>query len=89
MKTKAKPKPKPVMNEDRAIAFRAPHQIHGAIKQIVGKLEMDNFMIDGRVPYERDLINWLIGELFVDGPDQWADRIRDAHRKFATFASQN
>jgi hypothetical protein len=83
--TKAKPK----AAEDRSIAFRAPNQIHGAIKQIVGKLEMDNVTIDGRVPYERDLINWLIGELYAEGPSNWASRIRDAKRKFETVVSPN
>jgi hypothetical protein len=87
MKTKVKPKPPPT--EDRSIAFKAPRQIHGAIKQIVGRLEMDNVLIDGRVPYERDLINWLIGELYAEGPDRWASRIQTAQKKFATVTSQN
>lgn len=75
--------------EDRSIAFRAPNQIHGAIKQIIGKLEMDNVMIDGRVPYERDVINWLIGELYAEGPAKWATRIQNAQKRFETVVSQN
>ena len=87
MKTKVNPKPPPT--EDRSIAFKAPRQIHGAIKQIVGKLEMDDFQIDGRVPYERDLINWLIGELYMSGPDNWPKRIESAHAQFVKFCDQN
>lgn len=74
---------------ERVISFRAPDTVHGALKQIVGRLEIGQNKVDGRVPYERDILNWLIGELYMDGPDKWAKRITDAHRRFVDFANPN
>jgi len=74
---------------DRAIAFRAPATIHGALKQITGKLEMDDYQLDGRVPYERDILVWLVGELYMEGPEKWADRLSKAAGRFKELASQN
>lgn len=75
--------------QERVVSFRAPDTVHGAIKQIVGRLEMTQCKIDGRVPYERDILNWLIGELYMEGPDKWANRVTNAHKRFVDFASQN
>lgn len=69
-------------SSDRAIAFRAPTEIHGALKQITGKLEMGNFHIDGRVPFERDVLVWLVGELYMEGPEKWGDRLAKAASRF-------
>lgn len=76
-------------SSDRAIAFRAPTEIHGALKQITGKLEMGNFHIDGRVPFERDVLVWLVGELYMEGPEKWAERLQKASSRFKELASTN
>lgn len=78
-------KKKPVEDKDskdRAIAFRAPKEIHGALKQITGRLEMADIKIDGRTPFERDIMIWLVGELWMDGPDKWAPRLNEAFKRF-------
>jgi len=67
---------------ERTITFRAPSKVHGAIKQITGRLEMDNVQIAGRVPFERDVMVWLLGELYADGPEKWKERLIEAERKF-------
>jgi hypothetical protein len=68
--------------KDRAIAFRAPSQIHGALKQITGMLEMKEICIDGRIPYERDVLMWLVGELYMEGPEKWGERLARSSEKF-------
>lgn len=68
--------------EDRAIMFRAPNQIHGALKKIVGELEMNDFRIDGRVPFERDIMIWLLGELYMEGPEKWGQRLAKASIRY-------
>lgn len=70
---------------DRAIAFRAPNQVHGALKKITGQLEMTNTIIDDHIPYERDIITWMIGEMYLDGPDKWPERIKLAHDRYVQF----
>ena len=74
---------------ERVVSFRAPDTIHGALKQITGKLEMSQCKINGRVPYERDLLNWLIGDLYMSGPENWPKRIEAAHAQFVKFCDQN
>ena len=76
--------------KDRAIAFRAPDEIHGALKQITGWLEMSKTQFDGRIPFERDVLMWLVSDLWMDGPDKWASRFtkaHDNHKKFVPTAS--
>lgn len=88
----AKPKKttlQPKSIADRAIAFKAPTAIHGALKQITGKLEMSNIHVDGRVPFERDILVWLVGELYMEGPEKWAERLQKASSRFKELASTN
>jgi hypothetical protein len=83
-------KPKAEAKADRAIAFRAPDEIHGALKQIAGRLEMSKIQIDGRVPYERDILIWLVSDLWMEGPEKWASRLtkaHDNHKKFVPTAA--
>ena len=74
---------------ERVVSFRAPDRVHGALKQIVGRLEMMQNEIGGRVPYERDVLSWLVGELFMEGPTAWATRMGQAHKRYQDFMSQN
>lgn len=74
---------------ERVVSFRAPDRVHGALKQIVGRLEMMQNEIGGRVPYERDVLSWLVGELFMEGPTAWASRMEQAHKRYQDFMSQN
>lgn len=60
-----------------------------ALKQITGKLEMGNYCIDGRVPFERDILMWLVGELYMEGPEKWGDRLTKASDKFKNLVSTN
>lgn len=73
----------------RIVSFRAPDVIHGAIKQIVGKLEMTSLKIDGKSPSGQDIMTWLVGELYMDGPDRWSKRVDDAHKRYVDMISQN
>jgi hypothetical protein len=41
------------------------------------------------VPYERDILVWLVGELYMEGPEKWADRLSKAAGRFKQLASQN
>lgn len=74
---------------DRQLAFRAPDVVHGGLKEIVGRLEKKSFRIEGKPPSGQDILNWLIGELYMEGPDKWADRVTEAHGRFNEFTSQN
>ena len=74
---------------ERVVSFRAPDRVHGALKQIVGRLEMMQNEVGGRVPYERDVLAWLVGELFMEGPANWATRIEKSHKQYQEFMSQN
>lgn len=74
---------------DRQLAFRAPDIVHGGLKEIIGRLEKVSYRVDGAPVSGQDILNWLIGELYMDGPDKWAKRITDAHRRFVDFANQN
>jgi hypothetical protein len=74
---------------ERVVSFRAPDTIHGALKQITGKLEMSQCRIGGRVPFERDILNWLVADLYQAGPSNWPKRIEAAHAQFAKFCDQN
>lgn len=68
--------------KDRTLGFRAPDEVHGALKQIAGRLEMSKTEIGGRVPYERDILIWLVSDLWMEGPDKWANRLARAHDHF-------
>ena len=85
-KTAAKLEPKQL---ERVVSFRAPDTIHGALKQITGKLEMSQCKVGGRVPYERDILNWLVADLYMQGPENWPKRIETAHAQFVKFCDQN
>jgi hypothetical protein len=74
---------------ERVVSFRAPDTIHGALKQITGKLEMSQCRIGGRVPFERDILNWLVADLYQAGPTKWPERIESAHAQFVKFCDQN
>ena len=74
-------------NKDRAISFRAPEEIHGALKQIAGRMEMKKVKIDGRVPFERDILNWLVSELYMKGQDKWAESLNQANNDFKDLIS--
>ena len=74
---------------ERVVSFRAPERVHGALKQIVGRLEMMENQIGGRVPFERDILNWLVGELFMEGQDKWAERLEKSQKQYKAFNSQN
>ncbi len=74
---------------DRQIAFRAPDIVHGGLKEIVGRLERNSFRIDQKPPSGQDILNWLIGELYMSGPDNWPKRIEFAHSQFVKFCDQN
>lgn len=74
---------------ERVVSFRAPDTIHGALKQITGKLEMSQCRIGGRVPFERDILNWLVADLYQSGPSKWPERIEQAHAEFVKFCDQN
>ena len=73
----------------RIVSFRAPDAIHGAIKQIVGKLEMASVKVDGKAPSGQDVLTWLISDLYMEGPDKWPKRINDAHKRYVDLVSQN
>ena len=75
-------KPKADVVKDRAIGFKAPNEIHGVLKTIVGRLEISRTKIGGRVQYERDILTWLVSELWMEGPDKWEDRLVRAHNHF-------
>jgi hypothetical protein len=77
------------MPTERVLAFRAPDVVHGALKQIVGRLEMASCRVDGKNPSGQDVLNWMIGELYMQGPDKWAERIESAHTSYQAFTSQN
>lgn len=79
--------PKAESVQDRAISFRAPDEVHGALKQIAGRLEMSKTQIDGRVPYERDILVWLVSDLWMDGPEKWASRLAKAHDNYKQFVT--
>lgn len=65
-------------NPERAIGFRAPDKIHGALKSIAANLEMNGQAIGDHIPYERDILQWLIADLYLAGPDQWPKRLSEA-----------
>jgi hypothetical protein len=73
----------------RIVSFRAPDTIHGAIKQIVGKLEMGSLKIDGKSPSGQDVLTWLVADLYTAGDDQWAKRVDEAHRRYLDLVSRN
>ena len=73
----------------RIVSFRAPDIIHGAIKQIIGKLEMTSLKIDGKSPSGQDVLTWLVADLYRTGPDQWAKRVDECHKKYVDLLSQN
>ena len=86
LKTK---KAKTETRQDKAIAFRAPSEIHGALKHITGILEMHNFQVDGRIPFERDILSWLVADLYKEGPEHWAERLAGASKKFNELVTKN
>lgn len=73
----------------RIVSFRAPDVIHGAIKQIAGKLEMASVKVDGKAPSGQDILTWLVSDLYMDGPDKWPKRVTDAHKRYVDLVSQN
>ena len=73
----------------RIVSFRAPDVIHGAIKQIAGKLEMASVKVDGKPPSGQDILTWLVSDLYMDGPDKWPKRVVDAHKRYVDLVSQN
>lgn len=73
----------------RIVSFRAPDVIHGAIKQIAGKLEMASVKVDGKAPSGQDIMTWLVSDLYMDGPDKWPKRVMDAHKRYVDLVSQN
>ena len=75
--------------QDRQLAFRAPDIVHGSLKEIVGRLEKVSYRVDGKPVSGQEILNWLIGELYMEGPDKWANRVTTAHKRFVDFASQN
>ena len=74
---------------DRQIAFRAPDIVHGGLKEIIGRLERISYRVDGKPTSGQDILNWLVGELYMEGPEKWPKRIAEAHKKFVEFAEQN
>jgi hypothetical protein len=74
---------------DRQIAFRAPDVVHGGLKEILGRLERTSFRIGSKPPSGQDLMNWLIGDLYMQGPENWPKRIESAHAQFVKFCDQN
>lgn len=74
---------------DRQMSFRAPAVVQGALKQIVGRLEMVDFQIDGKQPTNQDILNWLVGELYAEGPSNWPERVTKAHDRFKQFTELN
>lgn len=76
-------------SEDRAIMFRAPNQIHGALKKMVGELEMNNSRVSGRVPFERDIMTWLVAELYMEGPEKWGSRLAKACEKYKSLVQSD
>jgi hypothetical protein len=74
---------------DRQIAFRAPDVVHGGLKEIVGRLERNSFRIDQKPPSGQDLLNWIIADLYMQGPENWPKRIETAHAQFVKFCDQN
>jgi hypothetical protein len=86
----AKKKGAPVMDApDRQLAFRAPDIVHGGLKEIVGRLEKISYRVDGKPASGQDILNWLIGELYMDGPEKWPGRVTAANRRYVDFANQN
>jgi hypothetical protein len=59
----------------RKLAFAAPEHIHGAIKQIIGWVEMQGIQHNGKSLTERDLLNSLIAGLYMAGQSNWEKRI--------------
>jgi len=59
----------------RKMAFAAPEQIHGAVKQIIGWVEMQGIQHNGKSLTEKDLLNSLIAGLFMSGQANWEKRI--------------
>ncbi len=70
---------------ERVISFRAPDSVHGALKMIVGRLEMTQCKIDDHVPYERDVLTWLLCDLYMDDQEKWPERLRKAHASYIEF----
>lgn len=63
---------------ERMLGFRAPDKIHGALKSIAAGLEMSGQTVGDSIPYERDILQWLIADLYLAGPDEWPKRLNDA-----------
>jgi hypothetical protein len=74
---------------DRQIAFRAPDVVHGGLKEIIGRLERNSFRIGQKPPSGQDLLNWIIADLYMQGPENWAKRVESAHAQFVKFCDQN
>jgi len=73
---------------NRQLAFRAPDSVHGALKMIVGRLEMGSFRFNGKQPSGQDVLIWLLCEMYMDGPDKWPGRIENAYARFVEFESE-
>ena len=66
----------------RKIAFAAPDQIHGAVKQIVGWAEMSGIHYNGKPLTERDFLNGLVADFYMANQDDWWNRIESNMTSF-------
>lgn len=59
----------------RKLAFSSPEKIHGAVKQIIGWVEMQSIQYKGKSLTEKDFLNSLIAGFYMSGQSNWEEMI--------------
>ena len=62
-------------HEQRKLAFSSPEQIHGAVKQVIGWVEMQSIQYKGKSLTEKDFLNSLIAGFYMSGQSNWEDML--------------